>query len=81
MPIYEYKCNRCRHVFETLFASLKEERQVVCPACQSRKTKRLMSTFGGKFGTTSSGSGCTSCSTTSCPPSWKSWAKAAVCRS
>ena len=69
MPIYEFECKKCGHVFETLFYSLRDKQQVACPSCQSKKTARLMSMFGGKIGNTSSGSGCTSCSTTSCSPS------------
>ncbi len=69
MPIYEFKCKKCGNVFEALFYSLREKLQVACPACQSKRTARLMSTFGGKIGnTSSSGGGCTSCSTTSCSP-------------
>jgi len=68
MPIYEFRCKKCGNVFETLFYSLNEKRQVVCPACHSKKTEKLMSMFGGKIGSTSSGAGCSSCSTTSCSP-------------
>jgi len=69
MPIYEFKCKHCGHVFEELFFSLREEREVCCPSCQSKDTEKLMSLFGGRFGSASAGASCSSCSTTSCPPS------------
>ncbi len=72
MPIYEYKCKKCGNVFETIFYSLQEKRQVPCPACQSPKTARLMSTFGRKARSTAggtAGAGRSACTTTSCPPS------------
>ncbi len=72
MPIYEFKCKKCGNIFETLFYSLQEKRQVACPACQSPKTERLMSTFGKKSRSSAGGAAGTTgsaCSTTSCPPS------------
>jgi len=63
MPIYEFKCKKCGEEFEQiLFASDREE-AVACPACKSKQTRKLMSTFaGGK-------SGCGSCTSASCAPS------------
>ncbi|PIP07963.1 MAG: FmdB family transcriptional regulator [Syntrophobacteraceae bacterium CG23_combo_of_CG06-09_8_20_14_all_50_8] len=69
MPIYEFKCKKCGSVFETLFFSMQGKQAVACPCCGSKRTEKLMSMFGGKFGNASSGSGCSTCSTTSCPPS------------
>lgn len=43
MPIYEYRCESCRHAFEVFLASSTE--QAVCPACQGIQLQRLMSTF------------------------------------
>ncbi|MCX5840421.1 MAG: zinc ribbon domain-containing protein [Deltaproteobacteria bacterium] len=63
MPIYEFRCKKCKNEFEVLFRSNDEKQPVVCPACKSKKTERLMSAFaGGK-------SGCSSCATTSCSTS------------
>jgi putative FmdB family regulatory protein len=60
MPIYEFQCKKCKNEFEVLFRSNDEKLTVLCPACKSKKTQRLMSAFaGGK-------SGCNSCATTSC---------------
>ncbi|MFP6579777.1 MAG: zinc ribbon domain-containing protein [Myxococcota bacterium] len=42
MPIYEYRCDKCEHEFE------REQRITAdpvktCPACRSRRVKRLIS--------------------------------------
>ena len=73
MPIYEFQCKKCGNIFETLFYSLQEKREVVCPACGAKKTERVMSIFGGKSGSASSAatgaaSGSSSCSASSCSP-------------
>ena len=69
MPIYEFKCKKCGNIFETLFYSLQEKRRVACPVCQSAKTERLMSVFGGKASKAGAAAGSSSsCSATSCSP-------------
>jgi len=65
MPIYEFRCKQCEKEFEVLFFSISENREVLCPACNSSQVEKLMSVFGGTFGSTSSSS-CSSCTTTSC---------------
>jgi putative FmdB family regulatory protein len=69
MPIFEFRCEKCKKTFETLvFGS----QAVSCPKCKSKKVKKLMSAFShsseGKF-TSSAGPGCGTCSATSCGPS------------
>ncbi len=60
MPIYEFKCKKCKHVFETLVLSPSEELELRCPKCKTRNPQKLMSVFaGGK-------SDCSSCAATSC---------------
>lgn len=60
MPIYEFQCQKCRKEFEVLFRSRDEKLKISCPACKSRKTRKMLSAFaGGK-------SGCGSCASTSC---------------
>jgi len=60
MPIYEFQCQKCKNEFEVLFRSSGEKLPIACPACKSRKTRKMLSAFaGGK-------SGCGSCATTSC---------------
>ena len=68
MPIYEFECGKCKNVFEILFTSRDDKTSVSCPACKSKKTKKLLSTFGGKVGNTSAGGGCNTCAATSCGP-------------
>lgn len=43
MPIYEYRCESCRHRFEAFLASSTE--QAVCPKCAGSQLQRMMSTF------------------------------------
>ena len=42
MPIYEYQCNDCCQIFETLVVSLKDYAPV-CPECGCDKVTKLMS--------------------------------------
>ena len=69
MPIFEFKCEDCCNQFETL---AKKDEQVICPKCQSKNTRKLLSKFGFASGAgfrSSVGSGdCGSCSSTSCTP-------------
>ncbi|PKN70581.1 MAG: FmdB family transcriptional regulator [Deltaproteobacteria bacterium HGW-Deltaproteobacteria-10] len=63
MPIFEFKCKKCKTVFEELIFSAADEKKTVCPKCGSKKSDKLMSVFAG------SKSGCSSCSSTSCSTS------------
>ena len=42
MPIYEYECGECGHVFETL-QRISEEPLTECPACGKPALKKLVS--------------------------------------
>jgi len=44
MPIYEYLCQSCGHIFEKLQKS-SDEPPPVCTACGSSEVKRKLSTF------------------------------------
>jgi putative FmdB family regulatory protein len=68
MPIYEFACGKCKHTFEVL-CRMSDTATPACPQCTSKKTRKLMSVFGGKVGNTSAGGGCGTCSATSCGPS------------
>jgi putative FmdB family regulatory protein len=69
MPIYEFKCRKCKKTFDVLFRSRDEKVAVVCPECKSTRTQKLMSAFAGKIGNTSTGgASCGSCAATSCSP-------------
>ena len=44
MPIYEYQCAACDNRFDKLFLSLSRiPAEIICPACQSSETQRLIS--------------------------------------
>jgi putative FmdB family regulatory protein len=40
MPIYDYRCNSCRHEFE---AFVRGSKVVACPKCRGEDLERLMS--------------------------------------
>jgi putative FmdB family regulatory protein len=71
MPIYEYHCNACNADFEKLVFGANPE--VACSQCGSKKTEKLLSRFGmgrsssgSPADTSSAGSGCGGCSSSSC---------------
>ncbi len=43
MPLYEYYCERCNKVFESLQAISKSDQPVACPKC-GRPSDRIMPT-------------------------------------
>jgi putative FmdB family regulatory protein len=62
MPIYEFRCKKCKNIFETLIFSPAEEKKLSCPKCGTKGTEKLMSVFaGGK-------ADCSSYASTSCSP-------------
>jgi putative FmdB family regulatory protein len=46
MPIFEYKCETCKKVFEEIVHG-DRDRIVPCPSCNSTETIKLMSAIGG----------------------------------
>ncbi len=60
MPIFEYKCNDCNKKFEVLHKSSANLEEVVCPDCQSKNHKKLLSSFSASTSSSSfeSGSSC-----------------------
>jgi putative FmdB family regulatory protein len=42
MPIYDYACDKCHHEFE-VEQRITDDPVKTCPACRSRKVKRLIS--------------------------------------
>jgi putative FmdB family regulatory protein len=70
MPLYEFLCRACNARFERL-VRVGRESEVRCAACGSPEVRKLFSTFGihggGKAaGSSSSSSGCSTCSSKSC---------------
>ena len=44
MPIYEFKCLECSHVFELLQMNSDEKVEMCCPECKSENFERIIST-------------------------------------
>jgi len=44
MPVYEYRCPDCTHLFEKLVPFSEANRDVSCPTCGTQASK-LLSTF------------------------------------
>jgi putative FmdB family regulatory protein len=76
MPIYEYRCESCSGKFELLTRFAERDTAQACPACESTRTRVLVSSFavaGGEslesmdFGASeSTGGGCCGGSCGSC---------------
>lgn len=45
MPIYEYRCHKCKKRFSVLTLRISEQPDVQCPQCSGRAADRLMSRF------------------------------------
>lgn len=60
MPIYEYRCQTCGHIFSRRFPTLRaaeEEGAPPCPACGDRRIQRLFSAPAVVGGSASGGEG------------------------
>ncbi len=51
MPIYEYRCGKCNHVFEELQKIGEGNENVVCPVCKEPHPDRLPSCCNSLGGT------------------------------
>ncbi len=68
MPIYEYRCQECKALFELISTSTESAPAPTCPKCQSANVKKTISasSFRISGGTSSIPSGALSgCSTKS----------------
>jgi len=45
MPIYEYECLDCGDKFEDFRSFGERDREIKCPSCGSKNTKRVVSVF------------------------------------
>jgi len=46
MPLFEFTCRKCGHVFEEILSLAElQEGAPHCPSCGSRRTERGLSTF------------------------------------
>lgn len=56
MPIFEYKCKDCGHKYDIFHKSSSNPEEVVCPECESKNSKKLLSSFSSSMnGSSSSG--------------------------
>lgn len=62
MPIYEYKCSKCNHVFEVFQRIGADGSELNCPECHTPKPEKIFSAFAST-GNSSTPSGFTNCST------------------
>jgi putative FmdB family regulatory protein len=60
MPIYEFRCTECGHVFEELVMRSSDQEDLACPRCQARKVERELSAccVGGGGGEGASAPSC-----------------------
>jgi putative FmdB family regulatory protein len=77
MPIYEYRCESCSETFELLTRFAERDAAQMCPACESTKTRVMVSSFAfagtgageasaSDFASGSGGGGCCGGSCGSC---------------
>jgi putative FmdB family regulatory protein len=46
MPIFEFRCKKCQHVFEEfVFSSNSSVEDISCPTCGENNIEKLMSAF------------------------------------
>ena len=57
MPIYEFRCLECNEVFELLFMSSEDTREMVCPHCGAEDLERVMSAASFSMAPSSGGGG------------------------
>ncbi len=48
MPVYEFKCSKCDHVFEVMGSYEEREKTQTCPKCASTEVKQAISLFSAK---------------------------------
>ncbi len=60
MPIYEFRCRKCEHTFETLASMNEDGSGLNCPECGEPKPEKLLSIFSasGTGSPAASGGGC-----------------------
>lgn len=73
MPVYEYRCEDCNRRFEKRRSYSESDALADCPACEGRRTHRLISSFmaftsssNGEAQAVAGGGGCAGCAGGSC---------------
>ena len=49
MPIYEYECVKCGHVFEKLQKVGEGSENLTCPECMAKNPRKLVTPFRTNF--------------------------------
>ncbi|MBN1999963.1 zinc ribbon domain-containing protein [candidate division KSB1 bacterium] len=59
MPIYEYKCGKCGHVFDAMQRIGEDGTNLKCPMCNAPRPDKIFSAFSssGAAGVSSGGGG------------------------
>ena len=52
MPIYEFECKNCSHVFERLMKIGEDYKELACPECGVKEPKKLVTPFRTNFWST-----------------------------
>jgi len=55
MPIFEFRCVQCGHVFEEIFKSSNEDIKLECPECHCDSVDRVLSVASHVMGSVSGG--------------------------
>ena len=50
MPIYEFKCLKCKEFFELLLMNADDKTEMKCPKCESEDFERILSTANYNMG-------------------------------
>ncbi|MFB3924707.1 MAG: FmdB family zinc ribbon protein [Syntrophales bacterium] len=45
MPLYDYECVNCNHVFEVFHKIGEEPEDIACPKCNTKKPRKTISQF------------------------------------
>lgn len=58
MPIYEFRCAKCKTTFDKLVrGEVTSQNPVICPSCGSKRTRRLVSRVSSYRSGSSGGGG------------------------
>ncbi|MBW1918539.1 MAG: zinc ribbon domain-containing protein [Deltaproteobacteria bacterium] len=49
MPIYEYQCQKCKHISDFLILNRQEPLTPICPRCGGQEMVRIMSRFRARL--------------------------------
>ena len=66
MPIFEFRCLDCQHIFELLVMSEDNTVEMKCPSCDSETFERIMSTARFSMGSGATGKGKVSSQSRTC---------------